>query len=79
MFRTTCFGVSSAVVSTWICSTAPLSLSMIFAETTPGSVRISSSARFIGKTLPAMLFKFNAMRGFGTVVNRRPILQTTGF
>src|SRR2546423_6364892 len=31
---------------------------MILAETTPGSVRISSSARLIGRTLPAMLFKF---------------------
>src|SRR6266581_5156182 len=31
---------------------------MILAETTPGSVRISSSARLIGRTLPAMLFNF---------------------
>src|SRR2546423_12486764 len=31
---------------------------MILAETTPGNVRISSSARLIGRTLPAMLFKF---------------------
>jgi hypothetical protein len=63
MFRTTCLGVSSAVVRTCICSTAPLSLSMIFAETTPGSVRMSSSARLIGSTLPAILFKFNFSAG----------------
>jgi hypothetical protein len=36
---------------------------MIFAETTPGNVRISSSARLIGSTLPAMLFKFNFLAG----------------
>ncbi|MEA2766796.1 MAG: hypothetical protein QOK07_3200, partial [Gemmatimonadaceae bacterium] len=53
---------------------APLSLSMIFAETTPGSVRISSSARLIGRTLPAMLFKFKIvcgilMRGYKQVAN----------
>src|SRR5712671_61831 len=62
MFLTTCLGVSSAVVSTWICSTAPLSLSMILADTTPGSVRISSSARLMGSTLPAMLFKISDIR-----------------
>ena len=37
---------------------------MILADTTPGSVRISSSARLIGSTLPAMLFKFNLLAGF---------------
>src|SRR6266566_1445710 len=36
---------------------------MIFADTTPGSVRISSSARLMGRTLPAMLFKFNLLCG----------------
>ena len=36
---------------------------MIFADTTPGSVRISSSARLIGSTLPARLFKFNLLAG----------------
>jgi hypothetical protein len=33
------------------------------AETTPGSVRISSSARLIGRTLPAMLFNVNLLCG----------------
>jgi hypothetical protein len=32
------------------------------ADTTPGSVRMSSSARLMGSTLPAMLFKFNWVR-----------------
>src|SRR5215213_3636250 len=54
MFRTVCFGVTSAVVSTWISSTAPLSLAMIRAAITPGSVARSSSARLIGRTVPAM-------------------------
>src|SRR5690349_11879261 len=54
MFRTVCFGVTSDVVNTWISSTAPLSLAMIRAAITPGSVASNSSARWMGRTLPAM-------------------------
>jgi hypothetical protein len=38
IFRTVCFGVTSADVSTWISSTAPVSLAMILAAITPGNV-----------------------------------------
>jgi hypothetical protein len=54
MFRTVCFGVNSAVVNTWISSTAPVSDATIFADNTPGNVASNSSARRIGRTLPAM-------------------------
>jgi hypothetical protein len=54
MLRTICLGVSSDVVKTWIWSIAPLSPAMIRAEITPGNVRINSSARLIGSTLPAI-------------------------
>jgi hypothetical protein len=54
MFRTVCFGVNSAVVNTWISSTAPVSDATIFADKIPGNVANNSSARRIGNTLPAM-------------------------
>jgi hypothetical protein len=52
--RTVCFGDTSAVVSTWISSTAPVSLATMRTATTPGSVASNSSARLMGSTLPAM-------------------------
>src|SRR5215203_1960717 len=67
MFRTVCFGVTSDVVSTWISSTAPLSLAMMRAAITPGSVANNSSARLIGRTLPAMRGE-ECGSGCGTVI-----------
>ena len=55
MFRTVCFGVYSAVVRTG--TPRPLRRSenvMILADFTPGKVVSSSSARRIGRTLPAI-------------------------
>src|SRR5215216_1603031 len=69
MFRTVCFGVTSDVVNTWISSTAPLSLAMIRAAITPGSVASSSSARLMGSTLPAMDGD-ECESGCGTVIRR---------
>src|SRR5688500_8869287 len=54
MLRTVCLGETSAVVSTWISSTAPVSLATMRTDTTPGSVANSSSARLMGSTLPAI-------------------------
>jgi len=54
MFRTVCFGVYSAVVRTWISSTSPFGDATIFADLMPGKVVSSSSARRIGRTLPAI-------------------------
>jgi hypothetical protein len=53
-FLTVCFGVTSAVVSKWISSTAPVSPVTIRAAIIPGKVARSSSARFMGSTLPAI-------------------------
>jgi hypothetical protein len=52
--RTVCFGVTSVVVSRWISSTAPVSLATIRAAMMPGRVASNSSARFMGRTLPAI-------------------------
>src|SRR5688572_32062507 len=67
MFRTVCFGVTSDVVNTWISSTAPLSLAMIRAAITPGSVANNSSARLMGRTLPAIRGE-ECGSGCGTVI-----------
>src|SRR6478672_4772223 len=67
MFRTVCFGVTSDVVSTWISSTAPLSLAMIRAAITPGNVASNSSARLMGRTLPAIRGE-ECGSGCGTVI-----------
>jgi hypothetical protein len=53
-FRTVCLGLTSALVSKWISLTAPSSAAMILADKTPGNVNRRSSARLIGRTLPAI-------------------------
>ena len=52
--RTVCFGVTSVVVNKWISSTVPLEVATMRAEITPGNVASSSSARCMGRTLPAI-------------------------
>ena len=54
MLRTVCLGSTASVVSTCTSSTAPVGLATIRTDNTLGSVAISSSARRMGSTLPAI-------------------------
>ena len=66
-FLTVCFADTSSVVRTWISSTEPVPLATMRAEMTPGSVDSNSSARWMGRTLPAM----NDVSGSDTEVATR--------